>query len=151
MDDEMSREYRQLRLDQAMCAGLREIIRPPIDRSGPPDGVEGFCRRLYLAYYFFEADPDLDHASFAVNEADIMIINHFVSAEDGEWAKDVLHQTRQVLYELTTGKEAVRLAAAEDVERLVGEMTLDPDGAPPPEESEVLEEDEEPKPEGEKL
>ncbi len=115
MDDEMSREYRQLCLSKAMCAGLREGIRPPIDRSGPPDGVEDFCRRLYLAYYTFEADPDLDHASFAVNDDDLMIINHFVSSEDGDWAKDVLHQTRQVLYELDTGKVAVRLAANEDV------------------------------------
>lgn len=144
MDDEMSREFKQLRLSKAMCAGLREVIRPPIDHPRTTEGVEGFCRRLYLAYYTFEADPDLDNASFAVNEDDLMIINHFVSSEDGDWAKDVLHQTRQVLYELDTGKEAVRLAASDDVERLVGEMNLDPKGAPPPT-------DDEPRPEGEKV
>lgn len=120
MGDEMAREFRQLRLSKAMCAGLREVIRPPIDHPRTTEGVNAFCRRLYLAYYAFEADPDLAHASFAVNEADLMIINHFVSSEDGEWAQDVLHQTRQVLYELDTGKDAVRLAASEDVHKLIG-------------------------------
>ena len=149
MGEEMTRQFKHLRLDKAMCAGLRELIRPPLDRSGPPDGVEGFCRRLYRTYYLFEADPDLTTASFAANDEDLMIVNHFLSAEDGEWAADILHQTRQVLYEMETGKEAVRLAASGDVERLVGQMTLDP--GTPQTEQEVAEAAEEPKPEGERL
>ncbi len=149
MGEEMTRQFKQLRLDKAMCAGLREIIRPSLDREGPPDGVEGFCRRLYRTYYSFEADPDLVTTSFPVNDEDLMIINHFLSTEDGEWAADILHQTRQVLYEMETGKAAVRLAANEDVERLVGQMTLDP--ATPKTEQEVAEAAEEPSPEGNKV
>lgn len=149
MDDEMTREFKHLRFSKAMCAGLREIIRPSLDRSGPPDGVEGFCRRLYRTYYSFEADPDLTSTSFSVNYEDLMIINHFLSSEDGEWAAEILHQTRQVLYEMETGKAAVRLAANKDVERLVGEMSLDPNK--PKKEREVDEAAEEPQPEGEKL
>ncbi len=146
MGEGMTREYRQLRLDMAMCASLREIIRPLLERSGPADDVDGFCRRLYLTYYRFEADPDLTSTSFPVSEQDIMLINHFVSAEDGEWAADILHQTRQVLYEFDKGKPAVRLAANNDVERLVGQMTLDPNM--PETEQEAAEAAEEPSPEG---
>ena len=101
-----------------MCAGLREIIRPPVDSSST-NTVLGFCRRLYLSYYVLESDPDIDHTSFAANEEDLMIINHFVSSEDGEWAKDVLQQTRQVLYELATGEEAVQLAASKDMDAVM--------------------------------
>ena len=114
----MGREYRQLYLSKEMCVGLREIIRPPVD-SLPNITVLGFCRRLYLSYYAFESDPDIDHASFAVSEDDLMIINHFVSSEDGEWAKDILHQTRQVLYELVTGEESVQLAASKDMDSVL--------------------------------
>ncbi len=110
----MGREYRQLYLSKEMCAGLREVIRPPVDSSSTST-VLGFCRRLYLSYYAFESDPDIDHASFSANEEDLMIINHFVSSEDGDWAKDILQQTRQVLYELVTGEEAVQLAASKDM------------------------------------
>lgn len=149
MGEEMTREFGHLRLDKTTCAGLREIIRPPLDRSGPPDGVTEFCRRLYRTYYSFEADPDLATAIFPVNDEDLMILNHFLSAEDGEWAADILHQTRQVLYEMETGKAAVRLAANEDVERLVGQMTLDPNA--PKTEQQSAEAAEEPQPEGEKV
>jgi hypothetical protein len=102
--------------------------------------VTDFCARLYLAHFSLEADPDLEDVDFLVDQDEIMIINNFVSVEDGEWAKDILHQTRQVLYELTTGHEAVRLASNADVQRLdLGEMSLDPadEGAPDrPQESE---------------
>lgn len=149
MGDEVTREFKQLRLSKAICAGLREIVRPPLYGSGPPDGVEEFCRRLYRAYYSFEADPDLATTSFTVNVEDLMIINHYVSAEDGDWAADILHQTRQVLYEMETGKEAVRLASSADVKRLMGETKLDPEAGKEVPEADTA--DEEPQPEGEKV
>lgn len=138
----MARAFTQLRLTRDICLGLREAIRPLNDPGGPPSRVADFCTRLYLAHYALEADPDLKDVDFPVDQAEIMIINNFVSAEDGEWAKDILHQTRQVLYELTTGHEAVRLASSEDVQRLeLGGLNLDPveaDLLAAPEESEKL-------------
>jgi hypothetical protein len=128
---DVARAYKQLRLDMATCLGLREAIRPGEhveDDSTSP--VEDFCRRLYLALYSLEADPDLEAVDFPVRVCDVMIINNFVSAEDGDWAKDVLHQTRQVLYEHTSGKEAVRLASSKDSKLVLEGLTLDPDAAP---------------------
>jgi hypothetical protein len=99
--------------------------------------VKDFCARLYLAHFSLESDPDLEDVDFSVDQDEVMIINNFVSAEDGEWAKGILHQTRQVLYELITGREAVRLASHEDVQRLgVSELNLDPADEDAPDQSE---------------
>ncbi len=123
----MVRKYRHLRLDQDMCLGLREAVRPLADLIGPDrsHGTVDFCARLYLAHYSLESDPDLVAVDLPINRDDIMNINNFVSVEDGEWAKAVLHQTRQVLYELTTGHEAVRLASSADVHHLLDDVSLE--------------------------
>ena len=130
----MARVYQQLRLDMAMCLGLREAIRPGVQEDGDAASrVEEFCRRLYLAFYSLESDPDLDTIAFPMKAPEVMLINNFVSLEDGDWAKDILHQTRQVLYELTTGHEAVRLASSADSKLVLEGLTLDPDVEPEPE------------------
>lgn len=123
MGDEMARQFRHLRLSRDVCLGLREAIRP---LSGLRK-AHAFCVRLYLGFYRLESDPDLETVDLEVDEDDLMIINQFVSAEEGDWAKDVLHQTRQVLYELTTGREAVRLASSQDAAQLFEGVNLDPD------------------------
>lgn len=129
-DKDVARSYQHLRLNKDMCLGLREAVRPLIDPIGTgPDGssrMEDFCARLYLAHYSLESDPDLEDVDFPIDQHEIMIINNFVSVEDGEWAKAVLHQTRQVLYELITGHEAVRLASSKDVHHLLDDVNLGP-------------------------
>ncbi len=130
----MVRSYQHLRMDMVTCCGLREAIRPGVQEdSDSTSRVEEFCRRLYLAFYSLEADPDLATVNFPLQSSEVMLINNFVSAEDGDWAKDILHQTRQVLYELTSGKEAVRLASSSDSKLVLDGLTLDPDVEPGPE------------------
>ena len=133
----MTRQFQTLRLDKDMCVGLREAIRPGVQEDiTHASRVEEFCRRLYLAHYSLEANPDLSMVDFAIESHEVMIINNFVSVEDGAWAKDVLHQTRQVLYELSTGHEAVRLASMKDVDQLFTGLSLDPDKEPSSDEPE---------------
>lgn len=127
MGDEMVRTFQHLRLDMNTCLGLREAIRPGVQEDDDPTASRAgkFCCRLYLAFYSLEADPDLEAIDFPIQPSEVMIINNFVSAEDGDWAKDILHQTRQVLYELTTGHEAVRLASFADSK--LTEWPVDPE------------------------
>lgn len=131
----MTRLFKHLSLNKAACEGLREAIRPFAIITIHQEEVK-FCTRLYLTLYSLEADPDLEYVDFIVDVDEIMIINNYVSLEDGDWAKDVLHQTRQVLYELTTGHEAVRLASSKYAESLFEGVTLDPDLESPPEQPE---------------
>jgi hypothetical protein len=127
----MGRAFTQLWLTRDICIGLREAIRPFGESAYLPHGtVREFCIRLYRAHYSLEADPDREAVDFPVDHDEVLVINNFVSVEDGDWAKDVLHQTRQVLYELDTGHEAVRLASAEDVAQMFDGVTLDPDKKP---------------------
>lgn len=134
MNEDMVRAFQQLRLTDEICLGLRESIRPLVDSDIQPSKVEDFCNRLYLAHYSLESDPDRKVVNFPIDVDEIMIFNNDVSVEDGAWAKDVLHQTRQVLYELTTGHEAVRLASSKDAGLLFEGLTLDPDEEKPEEE-----------------
>jgi hypothetical protein len=127
----MPRAFKQLRLTLAMCGGLREAIRPLEETSHSPAAVVDFCRRLYLALYSLEADPELGAVDFPVSEDEIMIINNFLSAEDGDWAGQVLAQTRQVLFELTTGSESVLLASDKDVAAALDAVVLPPGKNPP--------------------
>lgn len=123
----MGRTFTQLRLTTEICLGLREAVRPFGDAKADTRLVIDFCSRLYLAHYSLESDPDLEAVDFSISQDEVMLINNFVSVEDGDWAKDLLHQTRQVLYELVTGREAVRLASSEDAYGLFKDVTLDPD------------------------
>ncbi len=151
MSEGMARAFQQLRLNEAACLGLREAIRPLVDSRVPLGKVVDFCQRLYCAHYSLESDPDCEVADFPIDIDEIMIINNYVSSEDGEWAKDVLHQTRQVLYELTTGHEAVRLASSKDAKLLFEGVTLDPDEAIKPPAPEEPEEDKSERPGEEKV
>lgn len=124
------RQFECLRLTVEHCAGLREAIRPLEETALDQDAVIELCLRLYATYYALEADPDLEAVHFPVDRTDILLINNFLSAEDGDWAKDLLHQTRQVLYELHTGKEAVRLASSEDTHKLFHDVAFEGDTPP---------------------
>ncbi len=124
------RHFEHLRLTAEHCAGLREAIKPLEESALDQQAVIEFCLRLYAAYYALEADPDLEAVGFSVDRTDILLINTYLSAEDGLWAKDLLHQTRQVLYELTTGKAAIRLASSEDTHKLFQDTALEGDAPP---------------------
>ena len=120
----MARKFQHVCLTLVLCQGLREAIRPLIGSSHSIPLTVDFCKRLYLAFYSLDADPELTTVAFPLNEEEIMLINNFVSAEDGDWAKDILHQTRQVLYELTTQKNAMKLAFSSDVKKLFPEESV---------------------------
>jgi hypothetical protein len=124
------RQFLHLRLTMDHCAGLREAISPLEPCALEQSQIVNFCARLYITYYALEADPDLEAIPFPADHADIMLINNFLSAEDGDWAKDLLHQTRQVLFELHTGKEAVKLASSEDTHALFQDVALEGDSPP---------------------
>lgn len=119
----MGRLFQHLLLNRAACQGLREAVRPFSDE----DALE-FCTKLYAVFYALEADDDKEIVDLYVTVGDVMLINNFVSAEDGDWAKDILHQTRQAFYELNTGKEAVRLASTENVQHLLEGVEINLDG-----------------------
>jgi len=123
---DMSRVFQHLRLSREACAGMREAIRP-FASAGRSDDMVLFCDRLYLAFYSLEADPDLESVDFPIDVDEVMLINNFVSAEEGDWAKDLLHQTRQALYEWRAGKDAVRLATSDETNRLLEGIHIDLD------------------------
>ena len=50
-----------------------------------------------------EEPADREPRPLALEREDVIIINQFLSEQDGDWAKDVLMQTRRALYELRTG------------------------------------------------
>lgn len=124
-DTKMGRAFQQLKLSREDCGGLRESLRPLTPVLYDQTILIDLCERLYLAFYHLESDPDLATIDFAVTVEDLMLINHFVSAEEGGWAKGLLHQTRQALYELRSNKEAVRLASAQDTARLLDGIPID--------------------------
>ncbi len=118
----MVRAFCSLRLTQQACLGLREAIRPLGDIAYSQTVVVDFCRRLYLALRTLEADPELEAVDLLISEEEIMVINNFLSAEDGAWAGDVLLQTRQALFELTTGRDAVVLVSREEKQKLFEDL-----------------------------
>lgn len=120
----MVRRFQSIWLTRPSCLGLREAIRPLAETSHSPRLVVDFCRRLYLALHSLEADPDREAADLSLSEDEVMVINNFVSAQDGDWAADVLLQTRQVLFELTTGREAIQLVSAEEAEKLFVDLAV---------------------------
>ena len=126
----MTRKFQCLLLTKAACQGMRELIRPFAVQEAVRSEGSTFCARLYAAFHSLESEPDLEAVDFAADELDIMNINNFVSAEDGDWSDDLLRQTRQVLYELTTGHEAVQLAATAVMEKMLAvRVESDTDGA----------------------
>ena len=127
----MGRQFQHLRLSREACLGLREAVRPFADTHAETSQMVKLCIRLYLALYRLEADPDLETVDLRVDQDEVLIVNHFVSVEDGDWAKDILHQTRQALFELATGREAVRLASSEDAGKLFEGVNLDLDQGGP--------------------
>lgn len=125
MGEDMGRKFQHLKLNQVACAGLRESIRPLTVTVYDQSVMFDFCTRLYLAHYQLEQDPDLEYVDFECSKSDVMLINHFVSSQNGKWAEDVLHQSRQVLYELTTNRQAVRLASSKEAARLLDGVRID--------------------------
>jgi len=127
---DVARPFAGIKLTRDHCAGLREVVRPYNEIELDPRIVEDFCERLYLAYYMLEADPDIEAVGFPISHDEVMVINHFVSAEDGGWSAELLHQTRQALYEQSTGKDAVRLASSEETHALFQDTALEGDNLP---------------------
>jgi len=127
---DVTRPFSGLKLTLGLCALLREAVKPYNETELDPRIIEDFCVRLYLAYYALEADPDIDAVGFPVSQDEILVINHFLSDQDSELAGELLHQTRQALYELTTGKEAVRLASSEETHALFEDIAREGDNLP---------------------
>ena len=115
----MSRLFQHLLLNKVACQGLREAIRPLAHTESILYDSLRFCKNLYAVFYTLESAADLETVDLRITVEDIMLINNFVSVEDGAWAKDILSQTRQVFYELQTGKDATSLISAADTEHLL--------------------------------
>ena len=117
---EMKRPFCGIRLTLPVALALREAIRPLfLVPGGEEPFAIRFCHALYLSIYQLESDPEVTEIEFPLLLSDVLLLNQYISSEDGDWAKDLLHQTRQALYELHTGKEAVRLASQAEVEALL--------------------------------
>lgn len=117
----MSRNFGCLYLTLQDCEGLRETVVPLPDNRFQA-ATEQFCEHLYLAYYGLESDPDLDGTNLEVTIEEIMIINNCLSSEDGDWAFKLLYQTRQALYELKTGRAAIKLAPFKETVHLFNDL-----------------------------
>lgn len=117
----MSRKFQCLSLTRQQFCALREALKPYETGLTDKDreALNSLCLEVYRALYLFDADQDRKLADLRMSEAWIMFINRCVSQEDGDWALDLLHQTRQALYEMDTGREAIRLASNEDIARLM--------------------------------
>lgn len=111
----MTRGVITIRFQQAL--GLREAIRPLANPSSSPIDV-GVLIALHekimsvLVEFDTEAPSTVD---LVLTRDDCLFISQFVSAQDGDWAADVLKQTRRAWYELKTG---VLPAWAEDNEKI---------------------------------
>lgn len=121
------REFASLCLTVADCLYLREAIRPypTTSESIPPTALQEFCRRLYLALHWLESDPRQTEVNFPVGETDIFVINQYLSVEDNDRARSLLHQTRQAFYETDSGKPSITIASDEEMKRLLSGVTLD--------------------------
>ncbi len=78
---------------------LREAVRP-LSKVDPyePAALIRFCEKLYEAILKLRAE-ELDAVNIPVDEAEAMIINHFVGNEDWQGALALLEQSWLALYE----------------------------------------------------
>ena len=68
-----------------------------------------------------------------------MLINNFLHSEDGDWASNVLEQTRQAWFELVTESPVVQLASKEESDALFKDLVTPGENVPA-----VVEDPEEP-------
>jgi hypothetical protein len=116
----------ELTLQQALL--LRETIRP-LDVHVTYHGsmLISFCERLYALILLMET-RHFPESNLLLTHADVMLVNHFLGAEDFKGAADVLAQSRAALGEILSGKPTVYLARTEDMEKLMQEKPAS-DGA----------------------
>ena len=93
-------------ISYVQALGLREAIRPlsmPPSAPFDPMAQVRLHERILLLLVAFDTSSDREPRPLALEREDVIIINQFLSEQDGDWAKDVLMQTRRALYELRTG------------------------------------------------
>lgn len=115
---------------------LREAIRPLAETPYGQIIIIKFCEKLYSVLLHFETRQVVEVAVMPLTVEEVMIINHFIGVEDGDWARDLLEQTRAVLYEWSTGKSPVYLADPQVMAELLHsadtEAIASPTGSPTP-------------------
>ena len=93
-------------LTYTQAAGLREAVRPlSMPPSAPFDPMSQvhLHEKILLLLVAFDTSAELEERPLILAREEVLIINQFLSEQDGDWAKDVLMQTRRALYELRTG------------------------------------------------
>ena len=93
-------------LNQTQAAGLREAVRPlsmPPAAPFDPMSQVHLHEKILLLLVAFDTSAALEERPLVLVREEVLIINQFLSEQDGDWARDVLMQTRRALYELRTG------------------------------------------------
>jgi len=93
-------------LNYTQAAGLREAVRPlsmPPAAPFDPMSQVHLHEKILLLLVAFDTSAELEERPLVLVREEVLIINQFLSEQDGDWAKDVLMQTRRALYELRTG------------------------------------------------
>jgi len=86
--------------------GLREAIRPLGMPPGAPfDAMSQLHlhEKILLLLVAFDTSSEQEARPLVLSREEVLVINQFLSVQDGDWANDVLMQTRRALYELRTG------------------------------------------------
>ena len=88
------------------AVGLREAIRPlSMPPSAPFDPLTQvhLHERILLLLVAFDTSAEAEVRPLVLTREEVIVINQFLSVQDGDWSKDVLMQSRRALYELRTG------------------------------------------------
>lgn len=96
----MTREFAHIELSGQDLLHLRDAVKPLSDcKPYDPACMLAFCRKVYYAL-LKQREEKRTYISMPLTVTDVMLLNHFLSTEDGLWALSLLEQTWHVLYEL---------------------------------------------------
>jgi hypothetical protein len=104
-------------LSHVQALGLREAIRPLGMPPGSPIEA-GLLIALHEKILMVLVDFDTSNATvleLELTREDVLLINQFLSQQDGDWAAAILRMARRALHELRTG---ILPAWAEDNEAI---------------------------------
>jgi hypothetical protein len=113
--------------------GLREAMRP---LSAPSDGpIEAvalllFHEKVMLLLVQFETTPGMAQGSLPLSREECLLISQFLSIHDGDWAADILKQSRRALYEVKTGVLPAYTEEMNKVWEKVAERVSNEDSSP---------------------
>ncbi len=94
-------------LTYVMTRGLREALRPVHPLIGEQGVLSAAAlvllhEKLLMILVEFETS-ETQELPLTLTREDCLFISQFLSEQDGDWAKDVLKQSRRALFELKTG------------------------------------------------